>query len=367
MAKAAKKDDYQDQEALAFYLNTENSPEAVCLFLVERQHERSGHVGQPDDASNEILSLAGSDEEDGLDWFSLFEKVATDFHADAARRQPGVHAVEDDRWNDAELTGEDCPEWRALMDDTPIHPTFGKVFSKQKGRSTKDDAWNGQEMTWRAFIEGGVGENSRFPSKRINATGLSRHPENPEKEGFGFVFGNCDTYRRADSTSSIFAETLDVDDGSVTFDEGVTFGQDTGVAFIAATSHSHLTEKTMLRYDDVVKHAKCSGEPSLKQIKTYLREKKGLAPNIVDSVEVEEMCKETSDGWMIRLSHAPIHKFRFIVPLAEGEVSLRGLANTQAEAQAVYAAKVRGLSKMLGIPTDPATLDVSRSKHSFSY
>ncbi len=362
MALPAKKDDYQDQKALAFYLNPDNSPEAVCAYLVEGQHERTGQVGEPDDVTREILDLAQAEEEDGEDWYALFADNATEFHAEAARLTPGIKGVNGDEWwNNAILTGDECPEWNDLM-ETVVHVSRGYQYTDpaKKKFNTRDDQWNGASTTWGDLIEGHPGKAAFSRKDRIPAHGFSRHPEVDTKSGAGTNFANCNTYRRAKSVTSVAAAVIDADSGHFTFEEAVERAQATRRAFIAHTTHSHLSTETALVYDDVVRHAKTHEEPTLDQIKDYVRTKKNVAPHIADSIEVEEMRAETPDGWMIRLRHDPIPKFRIIFPLAEGDVALRDLANTQADALKVFASKVRGVAQLVGIPTDPATTDASR-------
>lgn len=265
-----------------------------------------------------------------------------------------------ERWNDAALTGDDCPAWATLL-DMPVHVTMGRQFTDtaKKRQSTKDDKWNGAEITWRGLIEGDAGQAAAFQSNRREAWGLSRHAVG-QKDGSGFVLGNCNTQRRAASVTSVPALGIDADTGDFTFEEACDRARAHDVAFIGYTTHSHLSTTLRFKRDAVIDHAGCDSDPTLDQVKAFAAEKKKLAPHIVDSIEIEDLCEETPDGWMIKVETAPIPKFRMIFPLAEGDVRLATLANKQKDAQAVVAAKIRGLSDMLGIPTDPATLDVSR-------
>ena len=265
-----------------------------------------------------------------------------------------------ERWNDAELTGGGAPEWEALL-DMPVHVTMGRQFTgkMKKRQSTKDDQWNGAKITWRDLIEGDAGQAAAFQANRRETWGLSRHVVG-QKDGSGYVLGNCNTQRRAASVTSVCALGIDADTGHFTFEEACELARGLGVAFIGYTTHSHLSTTLWFKRDAVIDHAKCDSDPNLEQVKAFASEKKKLAPHIVKSIKIEDLCEETPDGWMIKVKTAPIPKFRMIFPLAEGDVRLVTLANKQKDAQAVVAAKIRGLSDMLGIPTDPATLDVSR-------
>lgn len=264
-------------------------------------------------------------------------------------------------WNDAEVIGAPCPEWGDIL-DTTIRVTPGVQFSKhpQKRKSTKEDKWNGVPMTWRELIEGSEGVDHFFAEQRRETWGLSRHKASKQKEGSGFVFANCQKHRRSNAVTSVSALVLDVDTGHFDFDAAVQKVEAFGRAAVLATSYNHMTDELWLGFDSVIDFAKCDGHPSDEQIKAYLREKQGYADHIAESAEVIEMPVQTPEGWKIHLKVSPIPKLRVIFMLAEGDVELINLANKQSAAQKVVKDKIIGLSEALGIPTDPATVDVAR-------
>jgi len=322
--------------------------------MIARQREFYGpDIKEPCEEALELLEQWTAD---------TSEDCVMIWRGHVARQTPGAGPKDScERWNDAKLTGAPCEAWDALLTQT-VQITAGRVFTdkERKRESTRDEKWGGNPFTWGAIIAGTPGKSAVFARERRDPWGLSRHIEDASKDGAGYVFGNCLTYRRAGAVTSVCALVIDADTGHVSFDDAVKIAQKLGYAFIGHTSHSHLTTETDLRRDDVVKHADCSGDPSLEQVRAYASEKKKLAPHIVDSIIIKDARTPTADGEMIVIEHAPIEKYRLIFPLSEGDVKLADLANTQKEAQEIHAGKVRGLSDMLGIPTDPATLDVSR-------
>lgn len=264
--------------------------------------------------------------------------------------------------NDAEISGEACEAWDRLM-STRVTVTPGKIYvdGKRQRQSTPKDQWTGQAKPWEDWIEGDAGNKAVFKDRSREPWGLSRHTKSESKDGTGYVFGNCNQNRTANSVTSVCALVMDVDSGHVQFGEAVVRCQKYGCAFIAHTSYSNQKTLTELNFDSVHRHAKCGGaEPSLEQVKSYLLAKKGMAPNIADSAKIVEMKAETPDGWKIVVEHAPISKYRLIFPLAEGDVGIQGLAGSQRDAQAVVSGKVKGLAEKLGIPFDGSAVDISR-------
>ncbi len=264
-------------------------------------------------------------------------------------------------WNDATLSGGGGSKWNALL-KTTVHATYGRQYSdkkKQRQKGTPDDQWNGVPGTWGQFIEGSAGEKGFFSTQRRDTTGFSRHEKHADKEGGSCVFGNCLGNHTNVAVDSNCAIGLDHDTGHVTYEEANRRVADSGIAAIIYTTHSHLKTESEFKRDAVVKFARCSGEPSIKNVKSYAAEKKGLAPHIIESLQIEDTYR-TGDGTQILVSHAPIDKFRVIIPFAEGDVRIGDMGNTDSDAHALYARKVYGVAGKLGIPTDPATTNVAR-------
>lgn len=308
----------------------DHTPEEIVRHL--RQTEKAVHGEWKEAPTREAEALLDvwQSEEDGSDAF--------DWKAEY-KRQAAVPAL-----NDAELSGDDCPEWQALT-NAEIHVTFGEVRPGRKG--TPDNKWNAAQTTWYDVIEG---NDSARP------WGLSRHVESPKKDGSGYVFGACDTYRRASSVKAICALAFDVDSGHLTLDEALKIVRREDVAAILYSTHSHLVAELEL------KHAKVAelGPVTDESVRVFLTKQGKLAPHVIASATVTDACAETPDGWVVRVQTDPIPKFRIIFPIAEGDVRLTDLGATQPEAQDVFKRKVLGLADKLGIETDPATLDVSR-------
>jgi len=262
-----------------------------------------------------------------------------DWHAEY-KRQSQV-----EMWNDAELYGEDCPEWQAVL-DTQVHPTLGEVRPGRKG--TPDDGWNASPGTWRELIEG---------KSKPRPWGISRHVKSARKDGSAFVFAACDKYRRANAVKAICAITLDIDSGEQDSDEVLKIVQRENVAAIVSTSFSNMTTELELKHSEVAKLGPITDE----SVREFLTKQAKLADHIIASAVVQEECAETPDGWKVKVKTDPIPKLRATFPLEEGDVRISEMGSTQPEAHATFKRKVLGLCEKLGIKTDPATLDVSRA------
>ncbi|SEQ30136.1 hypothetical protein SAMN04488092_105202 [Thalassovita taeanensis] len=248
--------------------------------------------------------------------------------------------------NDAILLGNDCPEFEELM-RTPATLTAGEVYTGKR-RGTRDDKWDPETRPWVDWI---VGDNDKW--------GLSIHAQTPRKDGPGTVFGACNTYRRKNAVTSVAALALDLDTGHHTFDQVTELVEKLDRAAIIYTTHSHLTERATLKFDEVVKHTKCDGDPTTADVQRYMREKKNTAPHICDGSEVLEIDKEAKDGWEIIVKTPPIPKMRVIFPLKEAK-KISDLGATQKAALDAYKATVLALGEMLGVIIDEACTDPSR-------
>jgi len=93
-------------------------------------------------------------------------------------------------WNDAELLGEDCPEFQAALRQTATLTTG--VFYKPKDRNnTQDGQWQSHDKTWAQWIEG----------DKAARWGLSWHFEDPRKVGSVFVYAS--TVEKARTAKSV--------------------------------------------------------------------------------------------------------------------------------------------------------------------
>lgn len=337
----------------------------LCDALVARQVDEGVALDAPSNSVQKHLDQwqLDNDEDaaDGItpiDWMEEW-RAAVERHKSIVEQVHPAFDPEVTHWNDAELTGVPCDEWVALMSrETAL--TFGRVGSARKRDDTRDDQWSATPMAWSTVIEGSAEKLGSFERVKQSAWGLSRHPEDQHKGGGVIVFGACVKHRRAASVVSLGAVALDCDTGHLSFDDAVERTRELGVAFFASTSFNHMTTESAVKYDAVVKHANCDGEPSLDQIKAFVAEKKGLAPHIVASIAVLKMREHGPDGLVIRLSHDPIEKFRIGFPLAH-DVLISDQANTEAEAHELHRRKVLGLAEKIGIVTDVAATDVSRA------
>lgn len=127
---------------------------------------------------------------------------------------------------------------------------------------------------------------------------------------------------------------------------------------ILHTTHSHAKTRTEFKKDRIVKWAKNTDIKNDELIQRFLREDQQWDEAIVASATYGDE-KHVAKGIMVYVDHAPLPKYRVIVPLAEPFV-IASEGDTQSEAQTKWAKVPVALAKKLGLPIDMACRDVAR-------
>jgi hypothetical protein len=341
--------------------------------LVRREVIEHGAVGkEPADPALALLDLHKT--RTGKDYRPLWEETVEEMCGSETRglsvasadvdEEPGgtdaseevsepVELTEISKMNDAELLGEDHPEMQELLLKPAVFMT-GDLYGQKDRRNTLDGDWQRVELPWLAWL---IGED-----KGKNSWGLTRHPVNKSKEGASIVLADAiDGARKDAAIKTMYAVGLDIDSGAALDDVIATLEDKELMAFIY-TSHSHGKDKLVLKHDDIMRKMKLDESPTRMQIQQYLREhhKDRYDEDFIQSIEIEELRHQTTDGLRTILKTRPLDKFRVILPLWE-PVELSELGATVNQWKDVWADAVCGVAvNLLGINFDATSCDVNR-------
>lgn len=243
--------------------------------------------------------------------------------------------------HDAWITGADSPEWQTLL-DRPM--TF--LLPKNVFQDARQTEWKNTTGSFRDWLEG--------------KNALSCHSVR-KKKGYGpIVFGasaevNGFTARKAAGMRTIDMIGIDVDSGD-SYVEAVARVSSLGLACIAYTSYRDGITRTQEKRDKVLKKLGLDRTPTSSEMRAYFAGR--LHDTVLKTLEVvgEE---QNADGFHIVLEHAPLEKFRILIPL-EQSLDIYSLAPTQWAAQARYKAMVKALAAWIGVTPDAACFDVAR-------
>jgi len=286
----------------------------------------------------------------GAEIIDLTEEFARE-QADNA----GKPSVEPEFFNDAQMLGSAS----AVPDDflsTPATFLLGEMWGTRDKRNTQDEAWKSVTMPWSNWIIGGTGD------KNTPAWGLSRHPVAREKAGACIVLGSSiGGARKAKAMDTMYAMGLDIDSGA-SLDAVLNKVEDLGLFCLVYTTFSHGRRGLQLKRDEVLRKLGIKTEPSLDQVKDYLRthEKSRYEESFIAAVTIKTAKKQVKEGVVIELDTPPLEKFRLIFPLAQ-PVKIIDLAETHEAALDVWEDKITGLAQnVLGVTFDAACTDPSR-------
>lgn len=259
------------------------------------------------------------------------------------------------KFNDAVLLGAETPAFVELLEKDATF-LIGELWGARDRRNTQDEHWNPVTMPWKTWITGGAA------TKNAAAWGFSRHPANKTKEGSCIVLGSSiGKARKAKAMETMFAMGIDIDSGAK-LDDVLAKVEELGLFCIVYTSHSHGKSGIKLKRDEVLRKLKISGDPSLEEVRQYLREhdKNRYDEDFIAEIQIEVAKKQEKEGVKIILSTPPLDKFRLIFPLAE-PINIIDLGETHGEALEVWENKITGLAtETLGVHFDVSCTDPSR-------
>lgn len=285
----------------------------------------------------------------------VFEREQVENAARHAAEAKAATEPKPEFFNDAELLGVETPAYLNML-AKPLTFLTGEVWGAKDRRNTQDGDWKTMPMVWQHWLVGGAG------TKALPAWGASRHPEGKNKEGNCIVLGSSiGGARKAKAMDEMYAMGLDIDSGARLKDVLAKI-KELGLFCLVYTSYNNGKRGLELKRDDVMRKLKIDTDPSIVQVRQYLREhdKNRYEETFIAEVGIVEGKRQTKDGVVIALSTPPLEKFRLIFPLAE-PVKLINLAETQQAALDLWEDKITGLAQnVLGVNFDTSCTDPSR-------
>lgn len=236
--------------------------------------------------------------------------------------------------NDAEIIG-DMPQH---VLDVPMILGFG--------RSRDAKAWPAQALTFTDLL-----------------SIMTKHPVGT-KDGKAFLQGSAvGNIRKKMSIDALYMMGLDIDCG-ISMDFALAKIAECKLAAILYTTNSHMGTETFVlegSYNQFCKKNKLSqaGVDRESMVKFLIKERHWL-PEIAETIELpEDGATHPEEGKGYNLTHAPMPKFRIILPLDEPFVIAKQTIS-QAAALDLWRAKLLGLAKTLELPIDISCTDPSR-------
>lgn len=215
-----------------------------------------------------------------------------------------------------------------------------------------------------ADFKKGTGWDAKEESLGTFLGGLSRHRVGM-KEGSAILQGvPIDRVRNKQAIELMGFIGLDVDNGTpieVALERLKAFGR----FAVVYTTNSHNGTRTARKQDGFVGWAKKAGVaavPTDETMARFLVEERDYQPEIAASIRYAGM-EHTKEGMQVFADHAPLPKYRIIVPLAEPFHFAQHVATvtgSHQESIKVWARKYLGLGQMLGLTVDPSCIDPSR-------
>lgn len=192
------------------------------------------------------------------------------------------------------------------------------------------------------------------------------HHANGQKEGSGFMQGGLDGVQRIKSAvTGMDIIAFDFDSGVSMNTVANTIEQQGRFGLLYTSYNDGKTEQEILVSEIAKKLRIDADDVNLEAARQYLLEHKGMLPAALENLE-RIVCEDTDHGFfhtphgpVIRVRHAPVERFRLVMPLAKRFEFRSGL--NIAEVQRDWSNAYRGLGEELGGNVDPSCVDVTRA------
>lgn len=178
------------------------------------------------------------------------------------------------------------------------------------------------------------------------------------KDGPCFLQGDCaGGHRKAAAMIANYVLGVDLDSGAPVEDV-IASVQKAGLEAVIYTTHSHLKDESKIKRDHFMKWAG-NEEPTPENVAEYLKQVKGVLPDIVDEIVIKDDAYHTEEGIVILVQHRPMPKFRVVFPLDEPFVfAKRG--STQQDAINEWKERYAGVCTEMGFFFDEKCADPAR-------
>ena len=253
---------------------------------------------------------------------------------DLSEKRARVCPWNGDTWNDARIHGEASGEFDALMGCT------APFAEKHWGKRVPERGWRSKPKTWGEWLD----------------DSLTWHREDDRKDGAGYVFGASATgERKADNMRGMVAIGLDIEPEQPLADV-IDRCEASGFAIVLYTSHNHNRNTDSAPVDTILKHG---DEVTTESVRAYLRHKGAYSEDFISQCELIDPRADVGGKIQAVWSCPPLQKMRAVALFAE-PVDVTTLDPSPKRGQEIWANKVRGLAKMLGVQIDPVAVDPSR-------
>lgn len=219
-------------------------------------------------------------------------------------------------------------------------------FDISTGRNQEDRNWKTQSVSFLQFLER-----------------LFEHKQAKKKNGACFMQGSIVPGVKQRSLANVEALSfmvLDIDSGQPMEElRRELINQD--LFAVLYTTWSNGATQTQLKKQDVLQKLKLDqgDEITTGMIKHYLQHYKRFDKRVVDAC-VYEGEKHVEGGVMCFVSHAPMPKYRIVLPLMEDFVIAKVAHGNERAAREMWKQKYTGLAHKLGASYDRSCTDISR-------
>lgn len=180
-----------------------------------------------------------------------------------------------------------------------------------------------------------------------------------------FCQGTVINGRRSKKTMGVMSLIVLDCDKINDINEVVEAAKRAGIAVAVITTHTHYSTTTDVEWKHFETWRGRSGtDVTLDEATEFFRQRGKHMPGVVDSISLAERARGT-DGWVIRVTHAPVHKCRVVAFLKE-PMDFNAYEDLD-EGNEAWACAIMGFAAKLGIEIDESCTDSSRAFYSPSH
>lgn len=167
--------------------------------------------------------------------------------------------------------------------------------------------------------------------------------------------------RKKAAVCELSAVVLDLDKGE-TFERIRETLQSKNYYAIVYSTHSHMTSETPIKLDD---YRSFSGtfDVSVEGARQFLLDKRHYRKTFVDEIEIVAPATATANGPVCIVRHAPLPKYRIVLPLKSPlrRIEFMKVGGDEAQFDAIWKARYAAVANSLGVQWDVSCSDVARA------
>ncbi|THV29940.1 hypothetical protein, partial [Rhizobium rosettiformans] len=241
-----------------------------------------------------------------------------------------------------------------VIDGTPIYngkleelgDDLGWTFPISIGRNQEERDWKTRDFTLVEFLEK-----------------LFDHKESKKKNGACFMQGALVPgvkQRTIPNVHNLNFMVLDIDSGQPMEEVRQTL-IDQNLFAVLYTTYSHGTTETKIKKGELMQKLKLEAGEDLttQHIRFYLLHHKRYDKRIVDTCEFLKE-EHVEGGNMVFVTHAPMQKYRVVLPLSESFVLAKQAGGDERKAREKWKRLYVGVAHQIGATYDRSCTDISR-------